>query len=201
MRPIVFVLFFLVFSTAIGVWVMNDPKQTFFKDDKKTAVTQQKDATDIPATTKTVKTIDATSKAITKLTERIQTLEENNSAILIKLEEKIAAQQSQLNTIAKTEQLRVENGVLQADKGSDNWKLANLFSKKRLFSKRIDFITPFKLPPKIILGITTIELLNEKTKLQTSASQIDNAGFTITLETKSDTRIGEVSVDWAAFGS
>jgi hypothetical protein len=200
MRPIVFVLFFIIFSTAIGVWVMNDPKQTFFKDDKKTAVAPQKDGSYIPATTKTTKTIDLTARAIAKLKERIKNLE-NNSAILGKLEGKIAAQQSQLKSIAKIEQLRVENGVLQAKKGSKNWKLANMFSKKRLFSKRVDFPTPFKLPPKILLGITTIELLNEKTKLQTNAIKIDSSGFTITLETKSDTRIGEVSINWAAFGS
>ncbi|MBF0194499.1 MAG: H-type lectin domain-containing protein [Magnetococcales bacterium] len=200
MRPIVFVLFFAIFSTAIGVWVMNDPKQTFFKEEKTAATAPQKDGSVIPATTKTTRTIDATTKAINKLTERIKTLEKSSLKIS-KLEGEITKLQTQVNTIAKKEQLRVESGVLQAKKGSKSWKLANMFSKKRQLIKRLDFATPFQNPPKIILGITTLESLTEKTKLQASASKIDNSGFTITIETKSETRIGEVSINWAAFGS
>ncbi|MBF0381043.1 MAG: H-type lectin domain-containing protein [Magnetococcales bacterium] len=197
---------------------MNDPKQTFFKSDDKAVVTQTTKSTAIPATTKNAKTIDATTRSITKLAARVKELENQlakfnstqftilktavgeNSSIINDIQGEVATQQSQLSTLAKTEQLRVENGIILAEKGSKKWKLANMFSKKRNFSKRVNFTTPFKQPPKILLGITTIELLNEKTKLQAKTSKIDKSGFTITLETKSDSRVGEVSVDWAAFG-
>ncbi len=75
-----------------------------------------------------------------------------------------------------------------------------MFSKKRLLKQRIDFPHSFTAPPKVVLGITTIELMSVKTRLRVNATKTDKAGFTIHFETKSDTRIGEVNIDWTAFG-
>ena len=211
MRPIVIFIFFLIFAAATMVWVLNDPQMKSWQEGPilstfaklgGIAPSAEQPAPAVPVAIKE-KAVDPTAKLISALTERLNSLEAD-----IKLQNaKIVAQQSLLATnratitdLQKLPTFRVENGFILAKKGEADWKLTNLFSKKRIFTQRVDFTTPFTTPPKIHLGILNLELITPQTRLRTIATNVDITGFTLEMESKSEEKIGEISVSWAAFG-
>jgi hypothetical protein len=228
MRLVVFIVFFVIFSAATLVWIMNDPDMSSWKHSSVLSVVdnltgQASDVPPVPLGNVKPKEVDPMVKALAGIEKRLSVLTTRFSKIekgfvdrkkpqpglrLEKIEETITEQESRLksqqNEISvlkkKSAALRMENGILLSKKGDKNWQLANMFSKKRILQQRVNFATPFSTPPKITLGITTIELLNEKTRVRAQTSTIETTGFTLQLETKSETRIGEISINWAAFG-
>ncbi|MBF0095914.1 MAG: H-type lectin domain-containing protein [Magnetococcales bacterium] len=95
--------------------------------------------------------------------------------------------------------LQMDNGFVLVKKGDSNWKLTDIFARLRQFRQRVTFAKPFAQPPRIMLGITLIELPAEKLRLQTRAEEIDSNGFTLVFESRSESRIEEMQVDWFAF--
>jgi preprotein translocase subunit Sec63 len=227
MRPIVFILFFMIFASASLVWVLNDPDMQSFRDGPiistiagLTAQENRADVTTAPKKMpKRVNPLVALEKKLATLTARLLQVENrpiksSDDSRLEKLEALINAQQAEINTqrteinaqraelvvLTQVEKLHIDSGFVLAKKSDKSWKMANMFSKKRNLERRVSFTSSFTAPPKVVLGITSIELLNEKTRFKARAVSIDSTGFTMQLETKSDSRIGEVSIDWAAFG-
>ncbi|MEO5363057.1 MAG: H-type lectin domain-containing protein [Magnetococcus sp. DMHC-8] len=96
--------------------------------------------------------------------------------------------------------VRLENGTVVVRKGDADWKLTDLFARVRQYRQRIAFAHPFAQTPKVMLGITLLDLPGDKIRLQTRPEEMDAQGFTLVLETRSDVRLEEIQVDWLAFG-
>jgi hypothetical protein len=202
-RPSVFALFFLIFSSALVVWFLNSSNLQHLRDSFN--LSSEPKSTAIKKITNEKSKTSKDHSATSLLQKRLGNLESqvaiiSDSSRLDRLEATLAEQQLKLNLLKEVKQIRVESGAFLAKKGAKQWKLANMFSKKRVLKQRIYFPNSFTASPKVVLGITTIELTSEKNRLRVNATKIDKAGFTINFETKSDTRIGEVNIDWAAFG-
>ena len=124
------------------------------------------------------------------------------------LEKRIAAlEQQQVRTAALFESklslsdqqhIQVESGSVLAKKGDATWKLTNLFSRLRQYRQPVTFKRAFSSMPKIMLGITLLET-SENVRLSVHAEQIHTQGFTMVFETRSDSRLEEVKVEWLAF--
>ncbi|MBF0184612.1 MAG: H-type lectin domain-containing protein [Magnetococcales bacterium] len=140
--------------------------------------------------------LPAVLQRLTIVEEQLQqTITQGNA-----LAERLQATESKLATLAASPpaSLQTENGSLIAKKGDNNWKLTDIFARQRQFRQRITFTQPFAQPPKIMLGITLLELPGEKLRLQARAEEIDRHGFTLLFESRSDSRIEEMQVDWFA---
>ncbi len=224
MRPSVVILFLLIFASASLIWIANDPKMEAVRDgsiisgmvggdepdtSSKPATTKAKPQPALDAQTRRVVTLEESVSALGRRLSQVekQLAASRDSDIIKGLQEALAAQETaiaaqntEMDALRKAAPLRIESAVINVQKGDKGWKLANMFSKKRLYRKRIDFATAFNAPPSIVIGISDIEFLNEKTRLRSSAVDIDVGGFTLELESRSDSRIGEVGISWAAFG-
>lgn len=67
-------------------------------------------------------------------------------------------------------------------------------------SVRVDFDRPFPTPPKVVVFFNYIDLGKGKNwRLKTSASEIDGKGFTLKIETWSDTILHAAQVCWIAY--
>lgn len=124
------------------------------------------------------------------LKERLTRLEENNEKSLTKQRVQILEEEK--------ERVYIEQGSVLAKSGDKNWKLANIFSKLRRYQQPIQFEQVFPIPPKVMLSISQIHFPKENTHFLSKASEITKTGFTLVLETRSDSRLDEVQVDWLA---
>lgn len=95
---------------------------------------------------------------------------------------------------------RLESGSVVAKKGDAEWKLTDLFARTRQYRHPIAFAQPFSQTPRIVLGITLMDLPGEKVRFLARSEEPTPQGFTLLLETRSDARVEEVQVDWLAFG-
>ncbi|MBF0585038.1 MAG: hypothetical protein HQL80_12510, partial [Magnetococcales bacterium] len=57
---------------------------------------------------------------------------------------------------------RLQSGTVVVKKGEAGWKLTDLFARIRQYRQSILFESPFPVIPKIVLGITLIDLPGEK---------------------------------------
>ncbi|MBF0447413.1 MAG: hypothetical protein HQL67_04355 [Magnetococcales bacterium] len=232
MRPIVFFLFFMIFSAAALVWIMNDPEMESWKEGPLSAfvtlftgqsVGNGESGVANPADEKPVSRAELKQleRRITQLQSQLAQTRNNVKETLStgdprldNLELAVTAHENRLqlqnqrqeqlgmeiSTLRSVVGIRVETGVFVAAKMDKNWKLSNMFSKKRVLEQRVAFLTSFSSPPKILLSISGLELSNERGRISTTPIDIEEGGFTLQIESKSDTRVGEVSVSWAAFG-
>lgn len=139
------------------------------------------------------------------LQERVAALEVQQRRIPI-LEERLqgmTALEARLDRLQLLEK-RVgvlESGFVLAKKRDAAWTLTNVFSRQRQYRRDVLFSRPFPEPPRIVLGITLINLPGEKVHFLARAEAIHVRGFTMVFETRSDSRVEEVQVDWLAFSS
>jgi len=67
-------------------------------------------------------------------------------------------------------------------------------------STRVDFDRPFPTPPKVVVFFNYIDLVKAKNwRLKTSAADVDAKGFTLNIETWSDTILYAAQVGWIAY--
>ena len=67
-------------------------------------------------------------------------------------------------------------------------------------SVRIDFERPFSTPPKVVVFFNSIDLDRSRNwRLETTATGIDAKGFTLIIETQSDTIFYAARVGWIAY--
>ncbi|MBF0371457.1 MAG: hypothetical protein HQL52_18610 [Magnetococcales bacterium] len=126
------------------------------------------------------------------LTARIASLEAMLPR-LVELEERI--------TQVKPSGVRVESGTMKVKREDAQWKLEDLFSRRRVFNKRVIFTEPFPEAPKVILGVTQLDMGKQIDQFHVLAADISVTGFSIRFQTQSDTRIKAATVDWLAHGS
>lgn len=255
MRPILLIVFVLIFSSATLIWIMNDPAMESWQHgpvlsrvahwihltedpfQPTTSSMDNKNQNKPPHPLKRLADLERQSSSLaaqlSSLTAQLNQLESTmetnlssygarlepleaavtqinlsaHDARLESLEETMTQQKEQadqrgirLDTLENLPQLRMESGIFSADKEDKRWKLANMFSKKRVLAQRIEFSAPFKAPPRVVLGLIGIELSEKTNNFQLSAVDVDSLGFTLQFETKSEERADEVSIDWAAFG-
>lgn len=94
----------------------------------------------------------------------------------------------------------LENGSSTVKKRDKGWKLIDMFSRLRQLRRNIAFVKPFSTLPKIMLGITLINIPGEQhMRFFVRAEEVTTHGFTLVFETRSDNRIEEAQVDWLAF--
>ncbi|WP_130470472.1 H-type lectin domain-containing protein [Candidatus Magnetaquicoccus inordinatus] len=140
--------------------------------------------------------LPAVQERLHSVEERLQKMTQDSS-----LAERVTEAERKLlllsNRPAPT--LQMENGSVIAKKGDSNWKLTDIFARLRQYRHRVTFLQPFAHPPKIVLGITLLELPAEKVRLHSRAEEIDTQGFTLVFESRSESRIEEMQVDWFAF--
>ncbi|MBF0178562.1 MAG: hypothetical protein HQM03_00905 [Magnetococcales bacterium] len=96
--------------------------------------------------------------------------------------------------------LRLEQGSVAAKPEDREWKLANLFSRTREFRGRVAFASPFARPPQVMLGIVLLDVQHDKIRFHATPEAIDESGFTMLFESRSEERPREVKVAWLAFG-
>ncbi|MGN7613535.1 H-type lectin domain-containing protein [Magnetococcales bacterium HHB-1] len=96
-------------------------------------------------------------------------------------------------------QQRIVQGVVKIKRSDQHWKLTNILSRQRTFSKEVIFKTPFKTAPKIMLSITTLDLGQLDVQMRLLAQSIKKDRFTLIYQTQSNTRIRETHVQWIAF--
>jgi hypothetical protein len=141
-------------------------------------------------------------KQLPELQQRLTQVEEQLQKGLqeTSLAQRVAQTEQKLAQMAATPPpaLQMDNGFVLVKKGDSNWKLTDIFARLRQFRQRVTFAKPFARPPRIMLGITLIELPAEKLRLQTRAEEIDMHGFTLVFESRSESRIEEMQVDWFA---
>ena len=139
---------------------------------------QQREASILEAQQRKISTLEKQIKKITNLEARLSQL--------ALLEEKINL---------------LESGSVLAKKADKAWKLTDIFSKLRQYRQRVIFSQAFPVKPKVTLGIVLLDLPGEKVRFLARAEKIDPLGFTLILETQSDSRVEEVQVDWLAFST
>ena len=67
-------------------------------------------------------------------------------------------------------------------------------------SVRIDFERPFVTPPKVVVFVNHIDLDRSRNwRLSTTASDVDATGFTLIIDSYSDTILNAAQVDWVAY--
>lgn len=139
---------------------------------------------------------------VSPLTERVETLEKER-LLLPDLTQKLADMAGRLHALSQQQEAihRLESGTVVAKKTDSGWQLVELFSRLRQLRQRISFAQPFAHPPQVLLGITLLDLPGEKLRCHVRPEEIDPHGFTLVIETRSDTRIEEVQVNWLAFAS
>ncbi|MBF0453445.1 MAG: H-type lectin domain-containing protein [Magnetococcales bacterium] len=228
MRPIVIVVFFLIFSAATLVWIMNDPEMRSWKNAPVLSTIAKysgQTSTELPIPSPLSSARESAGQQAGVADEAIfqqlsllqshlarlegtanQTAQRDGGRLealelaLTQQKAEIKAQKEKMERLKQGEAIRLDGGTLKVEKGDRNWKLSNMFSKKRVLEQKITFSTPFLSAPKVVLGLSTIELLTEKIRLSALPLSIEPTGFTLQLETKSDAKAGDVSVDWVAFG-
>ena len=146
------------------------------------------------------------------LAKRVSTIEKQQHKLSIleeqlqhmaTLETSLKQMETRLKHLATLEKRisLMENGTVVAKKRDTAWKLTDIFSRMRQYRQPITFSQPFSHPPRIVLGITMIDLPREKVRFLAYAEKIRKQGFTLVFETRSDSRVEEVQVDWLAFSS
>ncbi|MBF0134666.1 MAG: H-type lectin domain-containing protein [Magnetococcales bacterium] len=95
---------------------------------------------------------------------------------------------------------RLEGGSVLTSIQNMEWRLADLISGRREFRREVVFATPFASPPRIVLGITRLEVTEGQPRFGVTAQQVEESKFVLVFETRAETRIREAQVDWLAFG-
>ncbi|MBF0177673.1 MAG: H-type lectin domain-containing protein [Magnetococcales bacterium] len=96
--------------------------------------------------------------------------------------------------------LRLEGGSVQTSIQNMEWRLADIISGRREFRSEVTFSTPFTVPPRVVLGITRLEVAEGQPRFGVTAQQVEVGKFVLVFETRAETRIREAQVDWLAFG-
>jgi len=97
--------------------------------------------------------------------------------------------------------MRIESGRMAADKNDPEWRLLE-GKGKRTYDKHINFGQSFSGSPKIVLGLTYVDFINDSNhRIKVYALNITPNGFTIQIETWADTHIWAAGVDWIAYGN
>lgn len=195
------ILFILTLLVAVVVWI-KQPQDAL---QKPTPHTQAPDRwrnwfqdERIPPLAERVSNIETKQDKIPILEEQLKKI-----AVLEEALKKMAVLEARINRLALLEKKigLLENGFVLAKKSDAEWKLIDLFSRQRQYHRPVVFSQAFPVPPKIMLGITQINLPGEKVHFLTRAEEISTHGFTLVFETRSDSRVEEVQVDWLAFSS
>ncbi|MBF0425752.1 MAG: H-type lectin domain-containing protein [Magnetococcales bacterium] len=95
---------------------------------------------------------------------------------------------------------RLEGGSVQTSIQNMEWRLADLISGRREFRREVTFATPFTVPPRVVLGITHLDVAEGSPRFGVTAQQVEVDKFVVVFETRAETRIREAQVDWLAFG-
>ncbi len=104
-----------------------------------------------------------------------------------------------LETASRPDEGHIESGSVLAKKLDEGWKLSNVFTKERRFQQRVHFSRPFAKPPGLFVGISQLDMSQEKMWIHAYADKVDEQGFTLEIKTRSETRIEEVRTEWLAF--
>jgi len=102
--------------------------------------------------------------------------------------------------------MRIENGRYSAGESQELWTLGEgSFSRKRIFSDKIDFPQPFAGPPKVMVAISGLDIIDERSTSRKSfdvqAIRITTEGFTVQFTAYGDSRVMGLTVDWLAVGT
>ena len=97
--------------------------------------------------------------------------------------------------------MRIENGRMWANKENPEWCLLE-GEGVRTYDKHIDFSESFSEPPKVVLGITYTDFINDSAhRIQAYTKDITVHGFSIEIKTWGDTHIWGAGVNWLAYGT
>lgn len=147
-----------------------------------------------------------TSQTLSSCQEQVKQLQNQVSAIAIDWSKRVetvehqgAALSQRVDTLAKAG-WHIEQGSLLVEKQDENWKLSDVFFKKRTYKKTFIFPTPFLLSPTVHLGLTALDLTNDEGRMQVFAEDVQPASFTLVVETQSSERVRSVGILWTAFG-
>ncbi|MBF0153029.1 MAG: H-type lectin domain-containing protein [Magnetococcales bacterium] len=118
------------------------------------------------------------------------------------LTERLTAAEESLATLQKSSghAVRLEGGSVQTSIQNMEWRLADLISGRREFRREVTFAAPFTTPPRVVLGITSLEVAEGQPRFGVTAQQVEVDKFVLVFETRAETRMREAQVDWLAFG-
>jgi hypothetical protein len=102
--------------------------------------------------------------------------------------------------------MRIETGKYSAGEFHELWTLGESgVSRKRTFSDEINFPRPFASPPKVMIAISGLDIIDEGAESRKSfdvqATRITTKGFTIQFAAYGDSRVMGLTVDWLAVGT
>jgi H-type lectin domain len=102
--------------------------------------------------------------------------------------------------------MRIENGRYSAGEFHERWGLAGSgFSRKRIFTDKINFSRPFENPPKVLIAISGFDISDAgesfRASLDVQAARITAEGFTVQLNAYEASRVRSLTVDWLAIGA
>ncbi len=142
------------------------------------------------------------------LIEKMQLAKARRGRELKEMTEKVEAMQARLQTVAKLERrleqlsrrkLPMDGGSVDVTHTDPDWHLNDIFTKRRVYEKRIPFKRHFGVTPTVILGLRHLHVGQNELHLALKAKKIDSGGFTLRMETRSDERLRAIGVDWMAF--
>lgn len=101
--------------------------------------------------------------------------------------------------------MKIENGKYSAGEFHERWNLGEEgFGRKRTFSERISFSQTFENQPKVMIAVSGLDIVDERSTSRKSydvqAVQITTEGFTVLFNAYGNSRIMGLTIDWLAFG-
>ncbi|MBF0109383.1 MAG: hypothetical protein HQL76_09420 [Magnetococcales bacterium] len=115
------------------------------------------------------------------------------------LERQCVAETQEIQRLTR-EGWRIEHGTHLVEKQDENWKLTDVFFKRRTYRQAITFQTPFSAIPLVQLGMTSLDFSVDEGRMQVSAEEITPQGFILVVESQSSERIRTTGLQWTAFG-
>jgi hypothetical protein len=104
--------------------------------------------------------------------------------------------------------IQVQSGFVEGINSLPDWTLhiapvkthLRESTPPRVFTKRVDFPEAFSSLPSVVVGIRALDASREaNTRIIVSAGNIDTRGFTLRIQTWSDSKLYDVILDWLAY--
>lgn len=96
--------------------------------------------------------------------------------------------------------MKVQSGTANNDASNPGWSLRD-GSGERIFSRAVAFESKFANAPKVVIGLSGLDVgANKNQRVTVAAKNITDSGFDVEYRTWSDTILHGVVVNWLAYG-
>lgn len=115
------------------------------------------------------------------------------------LQERTSRLEERLDEV-EARQLRIESGIVILNSENYPAALNNRGTDRGMVDARKDFEVPFQSAPKVVFGLSTLDIHTEATRVDVRVTSIDERGFTYEFVTWGDTRLRWARANWMAYG-